>query len=357
MDADSLLDIAQGRAPEVSTDGIDDLLTSSTTSDSNVSVKSGFEDEPAAEPAAEEDEGLEAAESTEEDSTGEEAMDENPVADGKKSRAQERIRQLANRAKEAESRAEQMAAQQQQQFQQMQWQMQQQYQAQVQGLQQQLDLQRQQADEFRKVREFEENKNLSAGEKLEREWLNKASSEAERKLSSKFESKLSQLEQQLAQEQQYRAQQVQQMEQQKRYQYFTGEANSAVKNEILKGFDAKDTEKLAGRGQDLYLTYWTAFGTDPKTGQPRNKSEVAREFKDYLDQYADARNRTISKVGGAKIKQSQAAPQPLTGAKAGAAKGGSYWPSEKELRTAGYDNYVKWLGAGKPNLTQNRKSS
>lgn len=275
--------------------------------------------------------------------------EENPVKP--QNRAQARIAELVEQRNAAKAEAEALRSAQAQQYQQLQWQMQQQAQ-QAQALQQQqAEWQHQQLALAQSARAREDDKNLTDGQRIEREWIRKAESAALAKLSPE----IAQLKQALQQRDQQAQQQQAEYQRQARFQHFTSEAQKVASEQILKGFDPTEVQALSGPASDMFLTYWTAFGVDA-SGRSRNPAEVAAEFKGFLDKYVAGSNKVKSGIG-AKIKQPAVAAKPVPGraVAGGVAQSAEFKPTDAQITKAGWRSRIAWITEGKPKFSLGKK--
>ena len=245
-------------------------------------------------------------------------------------RAEKRVRESVARAKAAESKLQEVQAQYQQQYQAMHQQMQAQVAAQTQALQEQLNLQRYQLQQAEYKREQEELANLSPGQKLEREWLEKARGLVAPEVQA--------IRQELEQERAQRQEVFRRAKANNDLQQWKTQAGEAAKKVVFDGFDDTTLSKLGPKAQEVLLTWHAASGEDI--------SKSAQSLKAFLEDYHRARLASVSRNSGAKIKQSQATPKVAQGSKVSA--GGSAKPSPSQLRAMGYSDAFEWRKAGAP---------
>jgi len=263
------------------------------------------------------------------------------VADAKPtSKAQQRIRQLANTNKELRDQfgtVQKQLSEQQQAFQYQMWQMQQQQAAQME--QWKHEAQRA-AQEVAKLRERDDDKNLSELQKWERDILRTADKRTEEKvqgISRVAEERIRRI------EAQYQAQQ-EAVEKERRFSYYSNETKK-VRDNLLTGFE--EPANLSRETDEMLLAYCGAFGLEP--------SQAAPYFKKYLDRYHQAKLRADAKQRGVQVKKAAALPKAGRPRAPGAAPNRpgytrSKFPAPELLRKNNYDNYVDWVAAGEPPL-------
>ncbi len=273
-----------------------------------------------------------------------EAQEQSKPEKEKGSRAQERIRQLAEEKnlykEELASLKTQLEAQRKQQD----------YQVQLAHYQAQLELQKQQAalaemratlDQFKSTKEEE---NLDPVQKFKREVLREAQQQAKALTAEETKALRSQL--QVYEEEKKAAKE--QAERQKRYSYFDSEADKALKDVVLKEFDSKSASKLHEPMKEVFLAWCAAAGQTP--------AQAAKQFKEFADGLGAAKMAAVSKKAGATVAKGKTLPP--TGTNRSVSQSGSqqaqddsYKPTKAELRQDGrFSTFLDWAFAGRPQL-------
>lgn len=303
----------------------------SEAADNEMAVESSAPENEVQEPDPEDvtpDEEVEAASDEESEEVEATAQDAQPKK--VEGRAEKRIRESVARAKAAEAKLAETQAQYQQQYQAMHQQMQAQVAAQTQALQEQLNLQRYQLQQAEYKRQQEELAQLSPGQKLEREWLEKARGLVAPEVQA--------IRQELEQERAQRQEVFRRAKANNDLQQWKSQAGEAAKKVVFDGFDDAAFSKLGPKAQEVLLTWHAASGEDI--------SKSAQSLKAFLEDYHRARLASVSRTSGVKIKQSQATPKVAQGGKVSA--GGSAKPSPSQLRAMGFSDAFEWRKAGAP---------
>lgn len=299
-----------------------------------------------------EEEAPETAESAAEEAA-EEAKKETPEEEPDPQlgqRAQKRIQSLAaekNKLTEELVATRTQVQQWQQQQQQYLQQMQSQYNQQLQQMRTQMQAAEQAAAAERariaKLSEAKEEEGLSELEKYERRLLRQAAQQAE----SLSKQQVAAIQKQLEAERAERARAQKDAERKQRYDHWMNETQRARQTTLFNGFDEADVKDLAEPGDELILTWASAFGEQPEV--------AAKALRAFADKYADARAKARAKAGKTTPAPKRGLPQSAAKAavpEQATTKRQTSLPqaSREMLHANGYGNYWQWQQAGFPVL-------
>jgi hypothetical protein len=178
-------------------------------------------------------------------------------------------------------------------------------------------------------------------EKARRSFLKDAAAQAKADLAREMLPELAAVKEELARERAIREESRKEAERQQRYQAFSAQAQRALDNELLAGFEPARAAKLKEPLEEMLYSFSGAYGVTPEQAAPA--------FKALLNEYAAAQMRKTSQVGGAAIARNQALPSSIPSGRTGVSPQRAS-PSEAQLKANGYQDHIAWAARGYPSL-------
>lgn len=191
----------------------------------------------------------------------------------------------------------------------------------------------------------EEEASLSDTERARRAFLKDAATQAREELRKEFAPELTALKNENAARAQAQQQAQAQYEQAQRLNYFQGQAQQVLTQDLLKGWDPTDAAAVQSEFEEMLYAYSGAFGVDP--------TQAAPMFKTFLSKYFKGEAKRLSRSSGVKVAQSMGTPAVAnTGLSAQGVQ--QAWPTMAQLKRGDgkqtFDNHIQWVAKGKPAL-------